>query len=487
MWRIELDGPTDAAGFRRAVKALVAAGIAPESVAFGTAGAPGELFGTQPFDVPADPAPLALPAGFAALCEQVLLHEDGSRFERLYTLAWRIAHDRAVWADTLDPQRRTLDRMAHAVRREIHKMHAFVRFRPVPGGSADEPVCHVAWFEPAHHVVAAAAPFFARRFTHQHWAILTPRGSVHWNGERLEHAGPARAEDAPPADAGEALWLAYYRSIFNPARLKVAMMKREMPVRFWKQLPETHQVSTLVAQAAQRTHTMFAAEPQPRERRRGQPAGCGAPADVPALSGLAALAAQAARCDACPIGAQATQLVWGEGATDAALMLVGEQPGDREDLEGRPFVGPAGQLLRQAIGRLGWPAERLYLTNAVKHFKFVPRGKRRLHKTAAQREAAACAHWLEAEIATVRPRALVALGVTAARSLLGQPIEMQHAAGRWFKRSGDGLSVLVVPHPASLLRADGGLHPGALAQWQLMLAQASPVLAPVEAGIGATG
>lgn len=268
--QVDLAGPTDAVGFRRAVKALVAAGIAPDAVRFVTPVDPPDLFERERFPVPAEPPALSLPAGFIRLCDQVLLHDDPARFDRLYAMAWRIAEDRRVWADTLDPARRTLETMAHAVGREIHKMHAFVRFRPVPGSSPHEPVCHIAWFEPVHHVVMAAAPFFARRFTHQHWAILTPRVSVHWDGHQLTEAGPARAEDAPPADAGEQLWLTYYRSIFNPARLKVSMMKREMPVRYWANLPEAQQIGRLVAEAPQRAWGMVTAEPQPRQRRRGK-------------------------------------------------------------------------------------------------------------------------------------------------------------------------------------------------------------------------
>jgi DNA polymerase len=272
--QVDLAGPTDAVGFRRAVKALVAARIAHDAVHFVTPVDPPDLFERERFPVPAEPPALSLPAGFIRLCDQVLLHDDPARFDRLYAMAWRIVEDRRVWADTLDPARRTLETMAHAVGREIHKMHAFVRFRPVPvnspDGSPHEPVCHIAWFEPVHHVVMAAAPFFARRFTHQHWAILTPRVSVHWDGRQLTEAGPARAEDAPPADAGEQLWLTYYRSIFNPARLKVAMMKREMPVRYWAHLPEAQQIGRLVAEAPQRVWGMVTAEPQPRQRRRGK-------------------------------------------------------------------------------------------------------------------------------------------------------------------------------------------------------------------------
>ena len=150
----------------------------------------------------------------------------------------------------------------------------------------------------------------------------------------------------------------------------------------------------------------------------------------------------------------------------AALMLVGEQPGDQEDLQGRPFVGPAGRLLDSALSELGWDRSTFYVTNAVKHFKWMPapRGKRRMHKTPAQREADACLHWLEAEIALVDPKAIVALGATAARQLLGRPVRVLQERGRWLKRS-DGRAVLVTMHPAALLRTDPAQRDRAYAAW----------------------
>jgi DNA polymerase len=434
---IRLAGPCDIAGFRRAARASIAAGIAPSMLHFAD-GAEVELALDDGAFTPSCASTndaVALPAGFVTLCEQAGLHDDPSRFDRLYELAWRIAQRRSVWADALDPQRVALERMAHAVRREIHKAHAFVRFRPV-GSAADGAIEHVAWFEPSHHVVQAMAPFFVRRFASMRWAILTPRGSLRWDGERLATGPPATPRDAPGPDAGEALWLAYYRSIFNPARAMPQAMRREMPVRFWRNLPEAAQIGSLIDAAPGRTAAMLESEAaDTRTRRRGV---------APAVAARA--------CERCAFAAHATQMVWGEGASDAALMLVGEQPGDREDLEGRPFVGPAGQLIRGAIAALGWPADRLYLTNAVKHFKYELRGKRRMHKTAAQLEALACLEWLEQEIHTTQPQAIVALGATAARSLLGRPVAVNEHAGTWFQRA-DGRPVLVTWHPAALLRA----------------------------------
>ena len=168
---------------------------------------------------------------------------------------------------------------------------------------------------------------------------------------------------------------------------------------------------------------------------------------------LAALREQASRCRECPLGALATQTVWGEGAGRARLMIVGEQPGDREDLAGRPFVGPAGHLLDQAFAALGWDRGALYVTNAVKHFKYELRGTRRMHKTPGQLEVLACAHWLQGEIDAVGPTAIVALGATAARSLLGRPVKVLAERGQWAERP-DGVRVLVTLHPSALLRGE---------------------------------
>lgn len=182
-----------------------------------------------------------------------------------------------------------------------------------------------------------------------------------------------------------------------------------------------------------------------------RPAAANASAKAQDLQALESLRAAAASCRECPLGFHATQTVWGEGPLRAPLMLVGEQPGDQEDLQGHPFVGPAGRLLDRALADLDWPRDAVYLTNAVKHFKFEMRGKRRMHKTPAQREAAACLHWLESEIEHVKPQAIVALGSTAARQLMGRPVAVMSVRGQWLERE-DGRHVLVTLHPSALLR-----------------------------------
>jgi uracil-DNA glycosylase len=171
------------------------------------------------------------------------------------------------------------------------------------------------------------------------------------------------------------------------------------------------------------------------------------------ITSLAVLKAATMACRECPIGEIATQSVIGEGRLKAKLMLVGEQPGDQEDLQGHPFVGPAGKLLARALEAAGIPREQTFVSNAVKHFNFELRGKRRIHKSPTQREIAACHHWLEDEIALVKPGALVALGSSAARSLLGRAVPVLANRGQWLARD-DGLQVLVTLHPSALLRVD---------------------------------
>jgi len=166
---------------------------------------------------------------------------------------------------------------------------------------------------------------------------------------------------------------------------------------------------------------------------------------------VADLRAAAAGCRNCPLWRHGTQTVFGEGNEHAKLVIVGEQPGDREDLAGHPFVGPAGSILDRVLEQCGVKREEVYVTNAVKHFKWELRGKRRLHKTPAQREIEACLPWLEAEVATLQPGLILCLGATAAKAVLGTTVRVNEARGHTL-RSPDGRKVVVTMHPAYLLR-----------------------------------
>ena len=175
---------------------------------------------------------------------------------------------------------------------------------------------------------------------------------------------------------------------------------------------------------------------------------------MPESISIEELRAEAQRCTACPLYRHATQVVFGAGDTHARVMLVGEQPGDREDIEGLPFVGPAGQLLDRALDAAGIERRDCYLTNAVKHFKWEPRGKRRLHKTPAQREIEACRRWLVAEIEVLHPRVLICLGATAAKAMLGASFRVTRDRGKLLPSSLVP-QVLATMHPSAVLRAPG--------------------------------
>jgi len=175
-------------------------------------------------------------------------------------------------------------------------------------------------------------------------------------------------------------------------------------------------------------------------------------AHVPPGADLEEVRAAAAGCRACPLWERATQTVFGAGPRDAALVMVGEQPGDREDIEGAPFVGPAGKLLDRALEQAGIDRDLVYITNAVKHFKWRPRGQRRIHDTPNERELAACRPWLDAEIELIQPRVLVALGATAARGLLGRDFRVTHHHGE-IVRQLEGPPTIATIHPSAVLRA----------------------------------
>jgi uracil-DNA glycosylase len=343
-----------------------------------------------------------------------------------------------------DPLTDRLQRLAKEVRRDSHKMHAFVRFREVEeeGGGTR----FVAFFEPDHHIVRREAGFFVRRFANMRWSILTPDISVHWDGERLREGPGATRAEAPDGDPLEAMWKTYYASIFNPARLKVGAMLREMPKKYWRNMPETSLVGTLVASARAREIAMIEQQPKPASASAASPA-----AGSNLQASWQALRAEALGCTRCDLHRCGTQTVFGEGPLDARIVFVGEQPGDQEDIAGRPFVGPAGKLFDEALQAAGIHRGETYVTNAVKHFKFVIRGKRRIHNKPDGGEIEACKWWLDQERSLIRPPLTVALGATAARSLLGRTVTI--AAARQSPTTlPDGGECWVTVHPSFLLR-----------------------------------
>lgn len=447
---VRLAHEIDFEGWRAGARALRAVGISPDQARFVVGQGGGGLFDEA--EATDEAAPLPVPRAFMGLAQSVILHRSEDRFDLMYRLLWRmgaepdllrVASDRDV-ADALEREKN--------VRRASHKMKAFVRFRKLEEGGGER---WIAWFEPSHRVLEATAPFFARRFTTMNWSILTPDGRAAWDGLRLTYGPPATRDEAPAEDEIEDFWKTYYASTFNPARLKTKTMQGEMPKRYWKNMPEAALIPELVGQAAVRMETMVAApasRPNSRlDRAVARQAREIAPSDDAVPTSLDVLDKAVQACRRCPLWRDATQGVCGEGLRQAQLMIVGEQPGDQEDLAGRPFVGPAGQLLDKALAAAGIARAEAWVTNAVKHFKHEPRGKRRLHKTPNAGEVTACRWWLDAERSLVKPKVILALGATAGHGVLGRKPAVMQERGQPIPQP-DGSVVLLTVHPSFLLR-----------------------------------
>jgi DNA polymerase len=442
----------DFAGFRREARLLLAANIAPENVAWepmngqrsllnATNGQRSFLNATAGAGIEVE---IRIPRRLASLLEEAACHCRPMRWSLLYRLLWRATRggEANLLDNPADPDLHQVQAWAHAVAHEVHKMHAFVRFRRCGEGAESH---YVAWYEPRHSILRRAAPFFVERFAAMRWALVTPQEAAQWDKATLSFtAGPHPRPDMPE-DGAEALWQAYYARIFNPARLNAGLMRKHVPRRYWHNLPEMRNVEALAHEASRRVETMRSnTTVPPRWSER---------VHVPHPAVAEGLHA----CNRCPLWQRATQAVEGEGPVNAEIMLVGEQPGDEEDLQGKPFVGPAGKVLDRALAEAGLARKLVYLTNAVKHFKWEPRGKRRLHKTPAQQEAEACRPWLEGEIARARPRVIVALGSTAAHALAGEKLGIAASRGR--RLQAYGARLIVTYHPSAVLRAsDGARH-----------------------------
>lgn len=446
MFKLTVDPPWDLDAWRVQARRALQGGVAPDLLDWDDADG-ASLLGVTPLPQSSLGAATAtVPRAFPALASSVLAHRDGHRHALLYRLLWRLTHgEAALLGDLADPDVQRAMQLEKTVRRDLHKMKAFVRFRQVPGDAE----AYVAWFEPDHHIVDLVAPFFMRRFTGMRWAILTPYRSVRWDGSALCFGPGGNRNDAPADDAQEPLWRAYFANIFNPARINPRMMRQEMPQKYWKHLPESTLLPGLLQGAGARVRDMAERAPQPPRRRIPAPAiSMTHPAEP---TELGALRATAAGCRRCPLWQPATQTVFGEGPAAARVMLIGEQPGDEEDLSGRPFVGPAGRLLDRALAELGLSRGAMYVTNAVKHFKFEQRGKVRMHKKASASERHACSVWLESELEALRPETVVCLGGTAAEAIFGRGFGLLEQRGLWHTLEG-GCRAFATVHPSWVLR-----------------------------------
>ena len=431
MKRVRLTALNDFTEWRLAARALLLEGTHPEDVIWEDPAAAVDLF-AEPEERPADVAARAVgvvPPRFMELAEAAICHRETIRFGLLYRLLFRLQKDRDLIEARSDQDISRLHRLASDVRCDSQKMKGLAGFGETEGRFA-------AWHEPDHYTLERTAPYFVRRLPGMKWAIFTPYRSAASDGRRLILGAGTRKREAPLSNATEGTWHSYFASIFTPDP---------------RNLPDENLIASLV-RSTRHAEDEMAARTQPaaplRDRHEARESDAKEAAEI---TSLAAARAAVQGCRRCPLYQHATQAVFGEGPQSAEVMFVGEQPGDQEDLAGKPFVGPAGHVFDTALDTVGIDRRRVYVTNAVKHFKFEPRGKKRIHSKPNAGEIAACRFWVNLEREFVRPKLIVALGATAVYSLLGKAASIASLRGKKLELP-DGGTLLVTVHPSYLLR-----------------------------------
>jgi probable DNA metabolism protein len=396
---------TDWTGWRRAARAYVLAGVEPAELTWTVGGAKDSL--------PAANGGFTLSRALVTLTAHAFQAREAERFGLLYALIWRAHHGLLDLTSAEDLDLRIARLWALSVRADAHRMRTLIRFLRIP----HQPPHFLGWYEPDHFVLEANARLLARRDPARRFTIVTPDGTAHRDDTGLRF-GPG---------------------LRNPT-------DDETLLAWW----EAHQ-ETILAAADDGGGLPEAEEPDEAPR----------PLDLPAIgpvvlgqtqtSAAGDLLRASQACERCELFRPATQTVFGEGPAGARVMFIGEQPGDQEDTIGRAFVGPAGQLLDQALEEAGIDRRRIYITNAVKHFKFTPRGRRRIHQSPSPQEIDICRFWLDAERAAVNPTLIVLLGGSAGRAVLNRPVAVTRERGRPFTLADGGTAFLTV-HPSYLLR-----------------------------------
>nr|WP_294555414.1 UdgX family uracil-DNA binding protein [uncultured Rhodopila sp.] len=404
MRQIVLSSETDWDGWRQAARRLVLAGIEPAELSWSVGGGPAPL--------PDASGSFNVSRALVSLASLAFQAREPERFGLLYSLVWRSHAGEKLLEDGGDADLLLARRLALAVRADAHRMRTNLRFLPVDRGAR-----FLGWYAPAHFVLEANAQLMARRFPDLAFSIATPDGAAHWDGAALRFgSGLRQAEDD---EALQAWWDRHGAALLEQAAAGTSVPEAE-------DLDEIPRPPDLPALG---------------------------PVVLPAVTDAVLIRAgkDAASCQRCPLFGPATQMVFGEGPADSPAMFVGEQPGDQEDVIGRPFVGPAGQMMDRAMQEAGIDRRAVYVTNSVKHFKFVQRGRRRIHQTPEVPEIQACGGWLDIERDRVRPRLLVLMGGSAARAVMGRAVTISRERGRPILLP-DGQTAFVTVHPSYLLR-----------------------------------
>ncbi len=499
MQQIQLAHPADFDGWRNKARALLHDGTPPEDVVWLAGLESGDLFGDISSDTPykkeiptqssnVSRATFSVPHDFIRLSQYVVCHNEPTRFALLYRILWRMTHGEPdLLKNPCDDDVHRAHNLRRSVSRDRHKMTAFVRFRKLANQaqvdgdertSTEEPERYIAWFEPDHHILRLTSDFFMKRFTNMNWSIYTPEDSAHWNGERIVFGAGSAKDTLPDAEGMENLWRSYFANTFNPARLRIDAMQSEMPVKYWKNLPEAPLIAELIHNSHVRTQSMLNREgtsaPKFAEKAVDRSKSSAPLTEKSQATSLIQLAKQVSACELCEHASKATQSVFGQFQTvrmntpssrvindetgtigrenqQNVVMIVGEQPGDTEDLSGLPFQGPAGTLLRHVLQETAIEGWTLYFTNAVKHFKYSVKGKRRLHARPTESSINNCRPWLIDEIRLIQPQRIVALGRSAAKSLQGYDVSINGKRGTW-ERGPFDVPVFITNHPSAILR-----------------------------------
>ncbi|HYS65650.1 MAG TPA: UdgX family uracil-DNA binding protein [Paraburkholderia sp.] len=388
----------------------------------------------------------AIPRELLARLKTAACFRAPDRWALLYRILWRWTHDERGVLDPNDRDGALLDQRIRSVEHETDDLLLLTLFRRRdPSMGLPE---FVGWYEPHHDLLERAAARFAVRMGDSTWMLATPQGAAFWNGMLLRIGRPAteeseQASQALPASAMageaitsepiEALWLACYASAFNGKPAPV-------PLRYWRTPRAGPPLPARLARERSRLGARGAAVTVPETP----------PVEYSAMTPpLLEPTGPLATCRRCALWRNAKQTVAGAGPSHAAIMVVGEQPGEHENQHGEPFTGPAGQLLDTLFARAGLERAALYLTYAVKHYKWETLDQQRVHRTPARREVEACRYWLEKELAQVAPRVVVTLGATALKALTGTHVNLSEYLGQTIAHGGR----LIVPtwHPSYAL------------------------------------
>jgi len=372
---------------------------------------------------------ILIPRRFIDIAKHVACHINPLRWQLLYSVLWRLCEKRDLLKVDTDDEVKTILFMDQQVRRDLERMQTGVKFEGIQVEPGHERL--IAWHRPDYAIMELAAPYFAERFARSQWSILTPYRSAHWDPEskKLEFSAGVPRFTMPRKEELKQLWVAQLGAEVRPARKQPQAARMDAG---------EHQLQSIFGNSLRLQRAT------------------GAKSFVPNSRGLPVLHEALQRCQGCELYQCATQAVFGVGPADARIMLVGEQPGNDEDIAGKPFVGPAGKLLDRALIDAGINRDAVYITNAVKHFKFERRGSKRIHRTPQMTEIKACKPWLEAEIRAVKPEIIVCLGATAAKSILNlQNLLMKHR-GQIFS-SPYAEKVIATIHPSAILRVQDPL------------------------------